>query len=75
MSQEGRYVESACDVEVVDTVGAGDAFSAVMVIGYLRDWSLNRISRAANGLGGFVCSKPGATPRVTRDFLEGFSGE
>ena len=32
MSQEGRYVEGACDVEVVDTVGAGDAFSAVMVI-------------------------------------------
>ena len=75
MSQEGRYVEGACSVEVVDTVGAGDAFSAVMVIGYLRDWSLSRISRAANGLGGFVCSKPGATPRLSRDFLEGFSGE
>ena len=59
----------------MDTVGAGDAFSAVMVIGYLRNWSLSQMSRVANGLGSFVCSKPGATPRVPRGFLEGFLGE
>ena len=30
----------------------GRRLLCVMVIGYLRDWSLSRISRAANGLGG-----------------------
>ena len=75
MSREDKYVEAACEVEVVDTVGAGDAFSSVMIIGYLRSWSLSRISRLANKLGGFVCSKSGATPLVSRGFLEGFGGE
>jgi fructokinase len=52
------------DVTVADTVGAGDAFTAAMVTGYLNDWSLDRINQFANRVAAFVCSKIGAVPEL-----------
>ncbi|HEX8521145.1 MAG TPA: carbohydrate kinase, partial [Tepidisphaeraceae bacterium] len=51
-------------VEIVDTVGAGDAFTAALAVGLLRRQPLNRINTFANRLASYVCSQPGATPRV-----------
>jgi fructokinase len=45
-----------------DNVGAGDAFSAVLVLGVLTQAPLERIVEAANRYGSFVASSRGATP-------------
>jgi fructokinase len=51
-------------VEVKDTVGAGDAFTAAMAMGWLRGRNLDTIVRHACGVASFVCSQPGATPAI-----------
>jgi fructokinase len=51
-------------VKVVDTVGAGDAFTAAMVHGYLRGTSLTEINETANRVGAWVASQSGATPAL-----------
>lgn len=47
---------------VVDTVGAGDAFAAAVMHHYLRGASLERMSDAANRLGAWVAAQAGAMP-------------
>lgn len=49
---------------LVDSVGAGDAFTAAVVVGLLKGWDMARINDAANRLAAFVCSRSGATPSV-----------
>ena len=51
-------------VKVVDTVGAGDAFTAAVVVGLLRRLPLAVIHRHAASLAAFVCSQRGATPEI-----------
>ena len=51
-------------VKVADTVGAGDAFTAALVSGYLRGQSLGEINEGANRIGAWVASQSGATPAV-----------
>ena len=48
----------------VDTVGAGDAFTAALVTGLLRGWTLGEINAFANRLGSYVCSRAGAMPPI-----------
>lgn len=47
---------------VVDTVGAGDAFSAAFLSAYLKGATPQEAARAGNVRGGFVASKAGAIP-------------
>jgi fructokinase len=67
-------VHPGVPVEVVDTVGAGDAFTAVLAVGMLKKYELNRINDCANRLASFVCSQTGATPALPQEiralFLE-----
>ena len=49
---------------VKDTVGAGDAFTAAMVVGWLRGADLESIGRHACRVAAFVCTQPGATPEL-----------
>jgi fructokinase len=49
---------------VVDTVGAGDAFTAMLTLGLLSGWDLDRTNRCANEIAAYVVSQPGATPRL-----------
>jgi fructokinase len=51
-------------VDVADTVGAGDAFTAALTHHYLRGAPLERISKAANLLGAWVASQTGAMPAI-----------
>jgi fructokinase len=48
--------------EVVDTVGAGDAFTAALVVGLLQKRDLDEINQLASEVAGYVCSCAGATP-------------
>ncbi len=49
-------------VDVKDTVGAGDAFTATMAVGLLAEKPLEAINRRACEVAAFVCSHSGATP-------------
>lgn len=61
--------------KVVDTVGAGDAFTAALAHHYLRGVSLKRVSEAANVLGAWVATQSGATPPVDRRVLQQVIGD
>lgn len=50
------------EVEVVDTVGSGDAFLAAFISGYLRDISFDKLLEYANRLGAYVATRSGGTP-------------
>jgi fructokinase len=56
-------------VEVVDTVGSGDAFTAALVHHYLKGASLEAISEAGNLLGSWVASRAGGMPAIDRTVL------
>lgn len=49
---------------VVDTVGAGDAFTAAVIVGLLRGRPLGQVHDHATRLAAFVCSQRGATPPI-----------
>lgn len=53
---------------VVDTVGAGDAFTAAMVVGLLAGDDLDKINQNACELAAFVCSQAGGTPEIPARF-------
>jgi fructokinase len=54
-------------VRVADTVGAGDAFTAALVHGYLRGESLAHINENANRVGAWVTSQVGGMPAPKED--------
>lgn len=47
---------------VIDTVGAGDAFSAIFLLGRARGWPLELALARANEFAGAVCAIAGAVP-------------
>lgn len=47
---------------VVDTVGAGDAFTATMIVGLLANRTLKDLHSWAAEVAAYVCSQAGATP-------------
>lgn len=51
-------------VEVRDTVGAGDAFTAALVSGLLKKKSWDEIGDRANRVASYVCSRKGAWPEL-----------
>jgi fructokinase len=53
-------------VAVADTVGAGDAFAAALVIGHLQGWDWARILGWANRVASYVATQPGATPALPK---------
>ena len=71
--REGRW--SNCGsrpVEVVDTVGAGDSFTAALVLGVLHNLDLDEINSIANEVACYVCSKAGATPPMPAALADKF---
>jgi fructokinase len=61
-SRESRH--PGCPVAMADSVGAGDAFTAALVVGLLKKKDWDDISDRANRVAAFVCSQPGAWPRI-----------
>ncbi|MFW6159273.1 MAG: carbohydrate kinase family protein [Planctomycetota bacterium] len=66
---DGRTEEPGIEVDVADTVGAGDAFTAALVHGLLAGRPMAEVAAFANRLGAYVASRPGATPPVDRSRL------
>jgi len=59
----GKYCEiPAFKVQVSDTVGAGDAFSAAFLHGIGQGWDAVLTGKFANAVGALVASRAGATP-------------
>ena len=70
--EEGSYIftssESSCldtpHVDVVDTVGAGDSFTAAFVAACLQGQSVAEAHRTAVRVSAYVCTQPGAMPDI-----------
>jgi fructokinase len=57
-------------VDVVDTVGAGDAFTAAIVYGELEGWRLEKTVDLANHFGSTVAARQGAMPSIQDELSE-----
>jgi len=65
-------------VRVADAVGAGDAFTAALILARLRRWPLDSQASFANAVGALVASRPGAMPVLREEFTRltaGYEGE
>lgn len=56
-----EYIHPGIPAKICNTVGAGDAFTAALVMGMLRGDSVQKISEDANKLASQVCQMQGAT--------------
>jgi fructokinase len=57
-----RSDQPVAPTKIVDTVGAGDAYTAALAVGLLRGESLENINKWGNGVAAYVCSQAGGTP-------------
>ena len=60
-------------VQVADTVGAGDAFSAAFLHGLNAGWPAAQIGDFANRLGALVASRPGGAAPWSLEEIEALS--
>lgn len=56
-------------VDVVDTIGSGDAFLAAFLRGYLEGLNDERLLAQANLMGAFVATRRGAVPSLDQSLL------
>jgi len=61
-----RYDYSNVETKVVDTTGAGDAFSAILCVGYLSGLEIQLINKLANDFATDICQVEGALPKNDR---------
>ncbi len=62
ISSEGSETYRVEAESVVNTVGAGDAYSAMLTIGYLQGWDLKKTITTASEFSADVCGIEGAVP-------------
>lgn len=68
----GREISAvpAGDGPVVDTVGAGDAYAAVVAAGFYHNCDLQPVVDLATRFAAFICTLPGAVPDDPAVYLE-----
>jgi 5-dehydro-2-deoxygluconokinase len=77
---DGTHVDApAFPVEVVNILGAGDAFAAGFLYGYVKGWSWYEALRLGNACGAILVTKPGCanfmpTYEEVMDFVEQHGG-
>jgi len=70
LSRKEVVVHPGLKVDVKDTVGAGDGFTAVLAHHLLKKNPLTRVSEAANRYGAWIAGCAGATPAVNSAILK-----
>jgi len=70
VAEKNSSVHRGFKVQVADTVGSGDAFTAGLVHEYLHGASLDLMNEVANLVGAWVASEVGAMPTPKRGALE-----
>jgi sulfofructose kinase len=76
----GIYYQSAFQVNVVDTTGAGDVFHGAFIFGLLKNWELTEVLRFASATAAIKCTKIGGRSAVpdfysANKFLQKFQTE
>jgi len=66
---DGVTTAPAAAVAAVDTVGAGDAFTATCCLGILKGIDPTRLLTLAADVATFVCSERGGTPRLPEPLI------
>lgn len=72
VSKEEIVEHQGYPVKVVDTVGAGDAFTASLAHHFIRGRSLGEISEYSNQFASWVATQTGAMPKINRLQMEPF---
>ena len=56
-------------VEIADTVGAGDSFTATFIAAILKGKNINEAHKLAVDVSAYVCTKAGAMPKISQELL------
>ena len=62
--EKGDSIVEGHDIKVVDTIGAGDSFTAAVATGLCLDMPLHEMHHFAANVAAYVCSQAGATPEL-----------
>jgi fructokinase len=73
-TRKSTFAHPGFPIEVVDTVGAGDAFTAGLLHAYLRGATLQQMAEIGNLCGSYVASQPGATPPLSQELIGRIAG-
>ena len=57
----------ASKCKIVDTVGAGDSFTAFFIINYLKGMSIHESQKKASKVAAYVCAHNGATVQIPKN--------
>jgi fructokinase len=69
ITRESTFAHPGFPTKVVDTVGAGDAFTAGLLHAYLRCATLPQLAEIGNLCGSYVVSQSGATPLLSKELI------
>lgn len=56
------YQSAVNQIDIVDTVGAGDAYASILCLGYLRNWDIRKINKLASEFAAEITKIQGALP-------------
>ena len=67
---ESKYIEQTIDepISLVDSVGAGDAYAAVCILGLHNGWDEEKVLKRANQFAKRICQQQGATSLMQSDY-------
>jgi fructokinase len=69
-NREGSFRHPGHPIKLVDSVGAGDAFTAGLLHAYLRGGSLPQMAEVGNLCGSYVAGQQGATPPLSAELID-----
>ena len=55
------FIQPESDIDIVDTVGAGDAFTAITIMGLVNNWEINTTLQRAQEFASAIVGRRGAT--------------